>query len=73
MKAFVHKTSGIRSKGKIMESESLETLCNSIIDFQDFGRFQPELVISKPNMDCPYDEREKQWDCVIEIYDDYRE
>jgi hypothetical protein len=73
VKAFVHKTSGMRSKGKIMESESLETLCNSIIVLQDFGRFQPELVISKPDMDHPYDEREKQCDWVIEIYDDYRE
>lgn len=73
VKAFVHKTSGMRSKGKIMESESLETLCNSIIDLHDFGGFQPELVISKPDMDHPYDEREKQCDWVIEIYDDYRE
>ena len=74
MKAFVHKTSDIRrSNGKIMESESLETLCNSIIDLQDFGCFQPKLVISKPDMVHTYDEREKQCDWVIEIYDDYRE
>ena len=56
-----------------MESESLETLCNSIIDMKDFWRLQPELIISKPDMDNPYDEREKQCDWVIEIYDDYRE
>ena len=73
MKAFVYKTSGIRSIGQIMESESLEVLCNSIIDTQDFNGFIPELVISKPDMDCPYDEREKQCEWVIEIYDDYRE
>lgn len=73
MKAFVYKTSGIRSKGKIMESESLETLCNSIIYLQDFGRFIPELIISKPDMNNPYYEQEKQCDWVIEIYDDYRE
>ena len=73
MKAFVHKTSSIRSKGQIMESESLETLCNSIIDMQDLGRFTSALIISKPNKDCPFDEREKQCEWVIEIYDDYRE
>ena len=73
MKAFVHKTSGMRSKGRIMESENLETLCNSILDMQDFGGFTPELIISKPDMDHPYDEREKQCEWVIEIYDDYRE
>jgi hypothetical protein len=73
VKAFVYKTSGICSEGKIMESESLETLCNSLIEFQDFRDFQPELIISKPEMDHPYDEREKQCDWVIEIYDDYRE
>ena len=73
MKAFVHKTSSIRSKGQIMESENLETLCNSILDMQDFGGFAPEIVVSKPDMDHPYDEREKQCDWVIEIYDDYRE
>ena len=73
MKAFVHKTSDRRSDGKIMESESLETLCNSIIDMKDFWRLQPELIISKPDMDHSYDEREKQCDWIIEIYDDYRE
>ena len=73
MKAFVHKTSGLRSQGEIMESESLETLCNSILDIQDFGEFDPEIVVSKPDKDYPYDEREKQCDWVIEIYDDYRE
>ena len=56
-----------------MESESLETLCNSIIDMKDFWRLQPELIISKPDMDHSYDEREKQCDWIIEIYDDYRE
>ena len=73
MKVFVHKTSGMRGQGQILESENLETLCNLLLNFQDFGRFQPELVISKPDMDCPYDEREKQCEWVIEIYDDYRE
>lgn len=73
MKAFVYKTSGFRSNGKIMESENLETLCNSILVLQDFRGFAPEIVVSKPDMDNPYDEREKQCDWLIEIYDDYRE
>ena len=73
MKAFVHKTSGIRSNGKIMESESLETLCNSILVLQDFRGFTPEIIVSKPDMDNPYNEREKQCEWVIEIYDEYRE
>ena len=73
MKAFVHKSSGMRHQGEIMESENLETLCNSLLEFQNFEPFIPELVISKPGLDCPYDEREKQCDWIIEIYDDYRE
>ena len=73
MKAFVYKTSGMRSDGKILESENLETLCNSILDLQDFKGFFPEIIVSKPKMDYPRDEREKQCEWVIEIYDDYRE
>ena len=73
MKAFVHKTSGKRYEGKILESENLETLCNSILDLQDFRGFSPEIVVSKPDMDNPYNELEKQCEWVIEIYDDYRE
>ena len=73
MKAFVYKTSGVRSNGKIMESENLEKLCNLILDSQDFRGFAPEIVVSKPDMDCLCDEREKQCDWIIEIYDDYRE
>ncbi len=73
MKAFVYKTSGNPSDGEILESESLETLCNSILDLQDFRGFKPEIVVSKPDMDNPYCEIEKQCDWVIEIYDDYRE
>lgn len=73
MKAFVWKTSEDEKQGKILESESLATLCSSILDLQDFRGFSPELVLSKPDFDHPYDEREKQCDWVIEIYDDYRE
>lgn len=73
MKAFVHKTSGMCSDGKILYSENLETLCNSILDSQDFKGFFPEIIVSKPKMDNPCDEREKQCEWVIEIYDDYRE
>ena len=73
MKAFVYKTSDMISEGKILESENLETLCNSILVLQDFRGFTPQIIVSKPDMDNPYDEREKQCEWVIEIYDDYRE
>ena len=73
MKAFVTKSSEFIYQGEIRESETLEMLCSSLLDTEDFNGFKEELVISKPDMDHPFDEREKECDWVIEIYDDYRE
>lgn len=71
MRAYVYKTSCMRSKGQIMESENLEKLCNLILDLQDFRGFTPEIVVSKPEINSPYNDHECDW--IIEIYDDYRE
>lgn len=73
MKAYVYKTSEMASQGQVMESKDLETLCGVLLEFQDFNGWKGEIIISKPDIEHPLDEREKQCDWVIEIYDDYRE
>lgn len=72
MKAFVYKTSGMKEQGKTLEAADLGTICERLLILEDFKGWKPEIILSKPDED-PYDEREKECDWVIEIYDDYRE
>jgi len=73
MKVYITHTDTKYNEGEIRECESLESCCESLLDTEDFNGFVPELVISKPDMDSPLDEKSKSCKWCIEIYDDYRE
>ena len=73
MKIYITHTNTRFNEGEIRECESLDTCCASLIDTEDFGKFAPGLVVSKPDMDSPLEEKAKGCDWCVEIYDDYRE
>lgn len=76
MKVFVTRSSGFISDGQAREYENLEECVNTLLEKENYGKFEPELVISKPatltklgflpgmEKDCEY---------VVEIYDTWRE
>lgn len=73
MKAYVYKTSEIASQGQIIESKDLETLCGVLLEPENFNGWEGQIIVSKPDIEHPVNEMEKQCDWVIEIYDDFRE
>ena len=73
MKIYITHVNTNHNEGEIRECESLETLCASLLDTEDFKGFYPELVVSKPDMDSPLNEKSKQCVWCVEIYDNYRE
>ena len=72
MKVYITHTDTKYNEGEIRECESLESCCESLLDTEDFNGFVPELVISKPDMESPLDEKSKSCKWCIEIYDNYR-
>ena len=73
MKVYVCRTSGKFNSGYIEECDNLEKECEILLESENFYDFPPELVIRKPDVNSPLEEKEKCCDWVIEIYDDYRE
>lgn len=73
MKIYITHVYTNYNEGEIRECESLETLCASLLDTEDFHGFIPELIISRPDMDSLLDDKSKQCDWCVEIYDNYRE
>ena len=73
MKVYITHTETKYNEGEIRECESLESCCESLLDTEDFNGFVPELVVSKPDMESPLDEKSKSCKWCIEIYDNYRE
>ena len=76
MKVYICRTSGAFNSGYIKKCENFEECCESLLKTEDYGNFERylhELIIRKPDKNSPFDEKEKECDWVIEIYDDYRE
>ena len=71
MKVFVTRSSGWSSEGEIREYKDLDECVETLLKTEDFGNFEPGLVISRPDDLRP--EREKSCDYEVEIYDTWRE
>lgn len=71
MTVFVTRSSGWSSEGEIREYKDLDECVETLLKTEDFGKFAPELIISRPDDLLP--ERAKSCDYEVEIYDTWRE
>ena len=71
MKFFVTRSSKWRKDGEVREYDNLDECIETLLNTEDFGSFEPELIISRP--DDFYPEKSKECDYEIEIYDTWRE
>ena len=71
MKVFVTKSSKLQSEGEIREYKDLTECIETLLSKEDFGKFVPEVIISRP--DDIYPCIWKSCDYIAEIYDTWRE
>jgi len=71
MKIFVTKSSEWRKDGEVKEYDNLKECIETLLNTEDFGEFEPGLIIKKP--DDFYHEKTKECDYEIEIYNTWRE
>ena len=72
MKVFIYRTSEFFEKrDRVEEFANLDECFKKLFDTEDFGGYEKEFVISKPNKYT--DKMGKDCDYVIEIYDSWRE
>ena len=71
MKFFVTRSSERRKDGEVREYDNLDECIETLLNTEDFGSFEPGLIISRA--DDFYPEKLKECDYEIEIYDTWRE
>ena len=72
MKVYVSKTSDTWGKGKVKEYTDLHECITTLLETEDFGKFDPEIIVSKAD-DMTESKCGEKCEYEIEIYDDYRE
>lgn len=71
MKIFVTRSSEWRASGTVKEFEDLDSCINTLLETEDFGDYEPEVIVSK--VSNPMFEKEKECEYAVEIYDTWRE
>lgn len=71
MKVFVTKSSRWIPEGEVREYIDLDECIETLLSTEDFGKFAPEVIISRPDDYLP--EKAKSCDYEVEIYDSWRE
>ena len=72
MRVLITKTSSPWGEGEVKEFSDMKDCIETLFKTEDFGRFEPELVISKAD-DLTPEKGGVECEYEIEIYDDYRE
>ena len=72
MKIYVDKASDAWGKGKVKDYPDLQSCINELLETEDFGRFEPSIIVSKAD-DMTEDECGEKCEYKVTIYDDYIE
>ena len=72
MKVYVTKTSDEWGTGKVQEYSDLHECITTLLETEDFGRWEPEIIVSKAD-DMTEEQCGEKCEYEIELYDDYRE
>ena len=72
MKVYVSKTSDVWGEGKVKEYKDLQECIETLFATEDFGKCQPEIIVSKAD-DMSVEKCGEECEYEVEIYDDYRE
>jgi len=72
MKVYVRKTSDAFGTGTVREYADLDECIETLLSFENFGGWYPELIVSRPDditlKVCP-----EKCEYEVEIYDSWRE
>jgi len=71
MKVFVIRSSQWSEEGEVREYNDLDECITTLLETEDFGKFAPEIIVSKPDTLTP--EKGRMCDYEIELYDTWRE
>ena len=71
MKVYVVRTSGSWFEGEVREYRDMKECIDEILEKEDFGKFEPGIIVYKTGDMDPENARKCEY--MVEIYDDWRE
>ena len=72
MKVFVRKASDLWRKGQVKEYENLQDCIDTMLETEDFGKFNPGVIVEKAD-DMTKDESGEACEYKVIIYDTWIE